>query len=218
MNNKAIIFDLDGTLLDSLEDLAVAANRVLERFDYPTHPIERYCYFIGEGARIAMQRASGIEEETLLTKLTKEFTAEYAKSVDTYSRLYEGIESLLDSLEALPLKKAILSNKPHHLTLRCHKSFLDKWTFDYVFGLREGTPKKPDPFSANELARLFNIAPENIVYVGDTKTDMLTATAAGMYAVGVTWGFRENRELLDHGAELLVEHPHEIIKLFQSSV
>ena len=125
---------------------------------------------------------------------------------------YKGIDSLLNKLATLRYKTAVLSNKPHDMALLTIDKFLGRWKFDVVFGQRPGIPIKPDPAGALEIAELFQIPPKEFLYLGDTGTDMITAKAAGMHAVGVLWGFRKADELLENGADTLISTPTELFK------
>ena len=213
---KAVIFDLDGTLLDTLKDLAQSMNRVLDRNGLPLHPEDRYRYFVGDGASTLVRRAVPEEvrkDEEALERLHKQFLQDYAKHWDSNTRLYPGISGMLDQLSSKDLKLAVLSNKPHEFTKLCVDRFLDKWNFDLVLGDRPGIPRKPDPASAIEIAETFGVAPKSCLYLGDTSIDMTTATRARMFPVGVLWGFRDRQELEDSGAKAIVAKPQEVLEL-----
>lgn len=212
---KAALFDLDGTLLDSLRDLADSMNRVLTQFGHPTHPIESYRYLVGEGVVVLATRAlpenhrTGNEVENLLA----EYRKDYAANWNIHSRPYDGIAEMLDALVARGLKLGILSNKPHALTVQCVEGYFSNWNFDCIFGQRENVPRKPDPAGAFEAAEAMGVKPSETLYLGDTGTDMQTAQAAGMFAVGVTWGFRPEAELRETGANTIIHHPRELLPL-----
>jgi len=213
---KAVVFDLDGTLLDTLKDLAQSMNRVLEKNGLPTHPEDRYKYFVGDGASKLVWRAVPEElrnKQDVLKRLHEEFLKDYAENWDVNTRLYPGISDMLDQLSAKDLKLAVLSNKPHEFTKLCVERFLDKWNFDLVLGDRPGIPRKPDPAGALEIAETFGVAPKSCLYLGDTSIDMTTATRAGMFPVGVLWGFRDRQELEDSGARAIVAKPQEVLEL-----
>lgn len=211
MNYKAIIFDLDGTLLDTLEDIAGSMNTVLNRFGFPGHPAEDYKMFIGEGMELLAGRA--LPE----TRRDPEFIKQCAKLVkDSYAvrcyektEPYDGITEVLGQCEKNNLKKAVLSNKPHEFTLDMVHHYFGNELFDIVMGLG-AFPAKPDPSSALHIASLLDIPPREFIYVGDSGVDMKTAKASGMYAVGVLWGFRKETELLENGADTLVRTPAEL--------
>ncbi|MAA88598.1 MAG: HAD family hydrolase [Deltaproteobacteria bacterium] len=209
---EAVVFDLDGTLLDTLEDLAASMNRVLESKKFPSHPVESYLHFIGDGARMLAQRVLPEQErsESQINNIHQAFEKDYRDNWGFHTGLYQGIAEMLDQLTERGLKLSILSNKPHEFTLITSGYFLSKWNFECVFGQRQGVPKKPDPAGVYEISEQLKIPVEQMVYLGDSGVDMLTAKAAGCYAVGVTWGFREPEELLDSGAECLISEPQEL--------
>jgi phosphoglycolate phosphatase len=212
MNYRAVIFDLDGTLLNTLDDLGNAMNRTLEHEGFPTHSIDAYRYFVGNGVMMLVKRALPEEhrdDETIQQCLTK-FMTDYQQHCQIDTRPYEGIAEMLDALAARGLKMAVLSNKPDAEAKRCVADLLTNWSFEVVLGHREGMPHKPDPAGAQEIAEQFQLPPSEILYVGDTATDMQTALAARMFPVGVLWGFRSREELVQSGARAVVEHPLDI--------
>lgn len=212
---QAIVFDLDGTLLDTLEDLASAVNRVLSSHDFPTHHVDAYRYFVGDGARTLFERVLPEHDrsEELLEICLEEFREDYGQNWNVRTRPYPGIEPLLDALVARGTRLAVLSNKPHEVTLKCVEGILPRWKFEEVLGQRPGIPKKPDPAGALELVARMKLAPDAFLYLGDTATDMRTAAAAGMLAVGALWGFRTAEELASSGARHLAGHPLEVLPL-----
>ncbi len=214
-NYLSVIFDLDGTLLDTLEDLGDAVNRVLVERGFPAHPVDAYRYFVGDGSKILVERAlpEHARKPEILKDCLTSFMADYDKSWKVKTRLYEGIAEMLDSLTALRIKLAILSNKSHLFTVACVREMLGKWNFEAVLGLREEVPKKPDPAGAMEAAQILGNDPDRILYLGDTGIDMQTAVAAGMFPVGALWGFRTKEELLENGAEIVIEHPRDLLDL-----
>ncbi|WP_286680615.1 HAD family hydrolase [Tepidanaerobacter sp. EBM-49] len=219
MKYKAIIFDLDGTLLNTLEDLANSMNHVLKSQGLPVHEVEEYKYLVGKGMYNLAQKALPPEkrEESFIKYCQQLMQEEYGKRWADTTRPYDGIPELLDKLTALRYKLAVLSNKPHEFTIQIVEKLLGRWKFDAVFGEREGIPRKPDPTAALEIAKLLNIAPEKFVYVGDSGVDMKTAKSAGMYAVGALWGFREADELLENGADALIEKPLELLEILKDT-
>lgn len=219
MRYKAVLFDLDGTLLDTLDDLAMAGNRMLAARALPVHPVDAYRYFVGDGIRILIERILPVESrhpEMIDTAVTA-FQEEYAKNWDDHSAPYPGIDRMLDRLTADGLRLSILSNKPDAFTRLCVQRLLPRWTFDPLLGQRQGMPKKPDPAAALEIAGLLGLTPAEILYVGDTAVDMQTARAAGMDAIGVLWGFRAAEELQDAGAHHLIASPEELLPLLSTS-
>jgi len=213
-NPKAIVFDLDGTLLNTLADLANAVNRALLHFDFPGHEKDAYRYFVGDGAKMLIKRAlpETHRDNKYIEKCLNIFKKEYEKNWNDKTRLYPGIADLLDSLGSHGIKMAILSNKPHAFTQKCVKHYLSKWEFDVVMGQQESFPAKPDPSGALYIARQMKIEPASFCYAGDSAVDMKTARAAGMFPIGVLWGFRPLEELKANGAELLVNEPSRIVQ------
>ncbi|HER62906.1 MAG TPA: HAD family hydrolase [Desulfobacteraceae bacterium] len=215
MSLKAVIFDLDGTLLDTLEDLADAGNRVLADSGLPVHPVAAYRYFVGDGLTALIRRIlpEGMRNDEEVRRKSMAFREIYAKNWNAKTRLYPGVDTLLNGLQEKGLPMNVLSNKPHDFTEICVREFLGGWTFAHVLGNREGLAKKPDPAGALEIAGKLGLAPSEIIYVGDTATDMKTAAAAGMYAVGALWGFRTAEELEVSGAAFLAQRPEDVLEL-----
>ncbi len=214
MNYKAVIFDLDGTLLDSLADLANTLNTVLVQNGMPTHSMETVQKIVGYGMHELIRKAmphGHPGDENLIEKLRKEMEQHYAESWMLNTRPYPGITELLDWLDSAGIKKGVLSNKPDRFTKQCVSSLLPGWTFESVIGHLPLLSRKPDPEGALEMAAAMETDPSDMVFIGDTDVDMLTAVAAGMYPLGVLWGFRSAEELLKNGAKKLVKTPQEII-------
>jgi phosphoglycolate phosphatase len=218
MRYRAVLFDLDGTLLDTLDDLATAANRVLASMELPVHPVDAYRYFVGDGLRSLMERVlpeTG-RSPAKVDEAVAAFQTTYAKNWDEHTIPYPGIAEMLDRLTTKGLKLSILSNKPDVFTQLCVQRLLPQWTFDPLLGQRPGVPKKPHPTAALEIARLLALRPNEILYVGDTATDMQTARTAGMDSVGVLWGFRTATELREAGATHLITHPDKLLPIISS--
>lgn len=210
----AVLFDLDGTLLDTLRDIGEACNRVLLARGFPPHPIDAYRYLVGDGARVLLSRAlpEGHRDDATIDTCLAEYIAEYARGWNVHTQPYDGIGDLLDALAGRGLKLAVLSNKPHGFTVQCVETFLARWTFQVVRGQTNAFPRKPDPASALDVARDLGTTPGRVCYVGDTGTDMQTAVGAGMFAVGVLWGFRERAELEANGARAIIARPTELLR------
>ncbi len=211
MKKLGIIFDLDGTLLDSVADLAYFGNEILKKYGFGTHATEVYKHLAGYGTKEFMRRASKSSDDEMLDRMTDEFKALYEANLDRESKPYEGIYEVLGEIATLPIKRGVLSNKPHHLTVECVNKFFPNAPFDVVFGHKDEFGRKPDPTSALEIARLYRLKPSEILFVGDTRTDMETAKSAGMFALGVTWGFRDRSELEEYGADGIINKPKDII-------
>jgi len=215
---QAVLYDLDGTLLDTLEDLADSMNHALGALGLEPHPVEAYKIFVGDGVENLVTRAApqAAHDQGLLRQLLSEMRSEYGKRWAHKSRPYPGIAELLDGLTARGVEKAVFSNKPHDFTVLCVSTLLKPWRFAAVRGLDAHTPRKPDPTAALAIAAQLRIPPSSFIYLGDTNTDMWTATRAGMYAVGVLWGFRQADELLASGAQTLINHPSELLPLLNA--
>ena len=212
---SSIIFDLDGTLLDTLDDLSDSMNAALTKLGWPQHPIESYRFFVGRGLDALVQQALPSNEQLSVLSRTKLRTAmqeEYTIRWKNKSRPYKGVEVLLNELTNRHIPMAILSNKPDSFTQDCARQLLSQWKFTIVRGAQVGIPYKPDPTSALDIAQKMNLDPSEIFYVGDTNTDMETALNAGMIAVGATWGFRSAKELIESGAHHLIDTPAELLR------
>jgi phosphoglycolate phosphatase len=216
MTFKAVIFDMDGTLLDTLADLSDSMNQVLSRFGFPGHTQEAYKYFVGEGVDLLVRRALPPEKrsESLVAQCISAMREEYGLRWDKKTRPYPGIPELLDALAQRGLPMAILSNKPHDFSLLVAAKLLQPWTFQIILGARPSVPKKPDPRAAFEIAETLHLPTDQILYLGDTGTDMKTAVAAGMFPVGVLWGFRTASELTAEGARVLIARPQDLLNYF----
>jgi len=213
---RAVLFDLDGTLLDTLEDLADCMNDTLSRFGFPVHPTEKYKYFVGDGMENLVRRAvpeTARTDPATVSACLGMMRRLYGENWAKRSRPYDGVPELLDALRDRGLPLAVLSNKPDVFTRDMVGKLLPRWRFEAVFGERPPVPRKPHPGAALEIASLLRVEPRNFLYLGDTGTDMTTANAAGMYAVGVLWGFREAGELAAAGAKKLIRTPAELLDL-----
>ncbi|HAH06996.1 MAG TPA: HAD family hydrolase [Elusimicrobia bacterium] len=211
MKRRAVLFDLDGTLLDTLDDIADSMNAALAVLGQPVHPVEAYRFFVGDGVETLARRtvASGPSDEA-----AEAFRAEYARRWDKKTRPYDGIPELLDALAGRGVGMAVLSNKPDDFTRMAVERYFPGAAFSAVRGMRPGGPKKPDPAAALDIAGGAGLEPAEFVYLGDTDTDMRTARAAGMHPVGALWGFRPAKELLDNGAQELLSAPRELLRFF----
>ena len=210
---KAVVFDLDGTLLDTLEDLADSMNTVLKNAGFPAHPVSSYKYFVGEGMDVLVRKSlppDAGDPETRLICL-RSLREEYKKNWKKKTKPYQGIPELLTRLAARKIPMAILSNKPRHFTELTVKELLGNWRFEIILGAREGIPNKPAPDSALEIAEKLGLKPEECLFLGDTSIDMKTAAASGMYPVGALWGFRDEKELIESGAVQIVKKPEDIV-------
>ncbi len=215
---KAVLFDLDGTLLDSLRDLADSTNAALTARRLPVHPVEAFRYFVGDGVEMLIRRAlppDETDEETVAACIAG-MRAEYARRWADHTRPYPGVPELLDRLAQLGVPTCVVSNKPDDFTHKNVDTLLSRWHFEIVLGQRDGIPPKPDPAGALEAAATMRIPPADFLYLGDTATDMKTALSAGMHPVGALWGFRDASELTAAGARHLIAKPPDLIPLLGS--
>lgn len=217
MRFKGVIFDLDGTLVNSLEDIADSMNRVLGEYGFPKHDLEDYKRFVGRGLRNLVSRAlpEGMKDEGLISRCRDSMLEEYGKSYLNKTRPYDGITDLLDELVRRGLKLAVFSNKNDDLTKKMVATLLPDWRFAAVIGSSAEMPEKPDPKGALLVSGQLGISPERLIYVGDSDVDMETAHNTGMYAVGALWGFRTKEELISNGAEYLLKHPMDLLQILQ---
>ena len=213
---KAAIFDLDGTLSESLESIAHTVNLVLREKGHEEIELEKFKVLVGDGARTLIERVlklKGIEDD----KVTEEYFARYLELFEEgclYNlRACDGVKDLVQDLKDRGFKLAVLSNKPHIMTVKCVHAIFGDGVFDEVQGVKEGMKKKPDPSGALALAEKFAVKPEECIYLGDTNTDMKTGKAAGMFTIGVLWGFRDEAELRENNADAIVSAPAEVLKL-----
>ncbi|WP_066164748.1 HAD family hydrolase [Aliarcobacter cryaerophilus] len=212
---KTVIFDLDGTLLDSIEDIASSMNKVLESLQLPTHKIEDYKHFVGGGVDILVENALSNQSKEIKDEVIKRFKIEYDGKLHSKTLPYDGIYELLDELKKLDINLAVLSNKPHEFTVSYVNHFFKNYNFKEIHGQKKDIPKKPDPKAALDIVKCLNSSCENTYFIGDTKIDMQTAKNANMTAIGVLWGFRDEKELRDFGADFIVSNPLEILKIIK---
>lgn len=212
---KTVIFDLDGTLLDSIEDIASSMNKVLESLQLPTHKIEDYKHFVGGGVDILVENALSNQSKEIKDEVTKRFKIEYDGKLHSKTLPYDGIYELLDELKKLDINLAVLSNKPHEFTVSYVNHFFKNYNFKEIHGQKKDVPKKPDPKAALDIVKCLDSSCENTYFIGDTKIDMQTAKSANMTAIGVLWGFRDEKELRENGADFIVKEPLEIINIIK---
>lgn len=210
-----MIFDLDGTLVDSLADLADSMNEVLAAYGHPTHPEEAYRLFVGDGLAQLVERAlpADARQKDVVELFTRRMSEAYSRRQTARTRPYPGIPELLRTLAARGLRTAILSNKPDGPAGEIATELLSPHVFDRVRGARPGVPLKPDPTAAIELASELATEPAGCAFVGDSEIDIRTGLAAGMLTIGVTWGFRDEGELVASGAQRIVRHPAEVLEI-----
>ena len=211
MSYLSVIFDLDGTLLDTLDDLAATCNEVLERHGFPTHPTLAFKTFVGDGLLVLMRRITPLgTSEKVLQQCCEMFTERYSQQWKRNSCPYDGINDMLSALKKHEVMLAVLSNKPHKFTKLFVDEFFPHGLFSRVYGQRDGFPKKPDPRVALKIAAKFGALPQETLFVGDSGVDIMTGKAAKMGTAGVSWGFRSIQELTENNADIIVNSPLEL--------
>lgn len=213
---QAVIFDLDGTLLNTLGDLRAATNHALAVRGLAPRSMDEIRRFVGNGIRLLICRAmpEGTSDAEIDAAL-EDFKAYYAAHIHDHTVPYDGIPQLLTALRKRGMKVAVLSNKIDSASQELIAYFFPGKT-DVVFGEHIGVPRKPDPTSCRMVMQQLGVQPEQVLYVGDSGTDMQTAKHAGLYAVGVTWGFRSREVLTENGADVLVDSPEQILQIIDS--
>ncbi|MFW5771398.1 MAG: HAD family hydrolase [Spirochaetota bacterium] len=209
---QGFLFDLDGTLLDTLGDLADSMNAVLAARGLSVHPLDQYRYFVGDGMRELARRVlpEKAPPDEIIDQVVEEMRLEYgARCYDT-TVPYPGIMTMLEVVAAVNRPMAVFSNKPHDFTTQMVKKYFPDIPFHMVLGVGGDVPRKPDPAGALKIARETGIQPEGFFYLGDTATDMRTASAAKMFAAGAAWGFRDEDELRKNGAAIVMQSPDEV--------
>ena len=211
---RGLIFDLDGTLVDSLQGIAASLNRALSAAGLPTHGIDQVRGFIGNGARVLVTRAAPIgADDSQINLLESSFKADYDTSWPTGTFAYEGMVGLLEALQSKGCLLAVLSNKPHPFTAQIVSEVFSNLDFSVVLGQLEGIPHKPDPTGALEIANLLGLLPEECIVIGDSTMDLETAKNAGMEAIAVSWGYHDRERLLAAGAEQIADTPNSLMRL-----
>jgi phosphoglycolate phosphatase len=217
MKFKGVIFDLDGTLVNSLEDIAHAMNKVLQDLNYPTHNYEKYQYFVGSGLRNLVSKSlpENQNNETQIESCYQLMLEVYRNNCTNNTKPYEGIIELLDNLISHNAKLGAFSNKSDELTKKIVASLFPDY-FNAVVGLSTEALKKPNPSGALAISKNWGLDPEEIIFVGDSGIDMQTATNAKMHAVGVLWGYRPEEELIANGAKHIIKHPSDLIQILNT--
>lgn len=218
MPPRAALFDLDGTLVNSLADIAAAMNHSLSQHGLPPHSVDEYRQYVGEGVMHLVRRATPAGREDLHTSILTVYRAWYAEHLFDQTTVYPGVAGVLARLAEEGVRLAVLSNKSDAFTKRLVEGLLPGVPFAAVYGERTGVPRKPDPTAALALATELGVAPADCVFVGDTHVDMNTACNAGMYGIGVTWGFRSAEELRTHGARALATTADELLAALRAAL
>ena len=213
---QAALFDLDGTLLYTLEDLADSLNFVLAEEGLPTHAPDEYRFMVGNGLEKLVVRSlpEGLRIPAHVRPIFQKFLERYRANQCVKTRPYPGVPEMLAGLQGRGVRLAVLSNKAHPNTLTVVEHYFPQKPFQVVLGLRPEVPAKPDPAGALEIARALGLAPEACVYLGDSDVDMKTARSAGMYAVGALWGYRSGEELIASGAKQTIDSPMDFPGIF----
>lgn len=215
MQKRLAIFDLDGTLLNTIADLATSTNQALEACGFPTHPTDAYPMFVGNGINKLFERALPSEartEENIL-RIRAHFLPYYDEHNADLSTPYPGIPQLLEHLQHAGIQMAVASNKYQRATEKLIKHYFPNISFVAVFGQREGVPVKPHPQVVEDILALFPVKKEEVIYIGDSGVDMQTALNAGVESIGVTWGFRPREEMLQFSPTHIVDQTEKIEKL-----
>lgn len=207
------IFDLDGTLVDSLRDIAEALNECLGLLGLPAHPIDRYRHMVGEGIPKLCERAAGASHPHLVNRLIELARPRYRTRPLRHSRPYPGVVEMIERLRRVGLKLAVLSNKPHDMTVSMIQALWADGIFERVRGYLEELPRKPDPHCVLEICRELGVRTAETCLVGDTPTDIEAARRAGVIGIGITWGFRNRADLSEAGATYIVDTPGELVGL-----
>ena len=212
---KACIFDLDGTLADTLESMAYVTNEIMQKYGLKTLPTDNFRYYSGEGADMLMQRAlkDAGDKELIHYEEGRRLYREMFAADPMYKVVpYEGMPETLKELKKRGIRLAVCSNKPHPAAVKVIAQLYGD-DFDMVLGQSDAIRRKPAPDGPLMIAGKFGVRPEECMYVGDTSTDMKTGKAAGMFTVGALWGFRDREELNANGADLVAEHPTDMVKI-----
>ena len=212
---RLIVFDLDGTLINSLEDLADSANHVLTQHGFPPHPVDAYRYFVGDGVRKLIERILPEEERTdaRIEQCRAEFVAYYKIHMEDKTSVYPGIIELMKALKERGLKIAVATNKVHVAVAPLMAKYFPGIHFDSMIGQREGIPVKPHPQIMYDILKETGCQQSEALHVGDTATDMQLAHSAGVTPVGVLWGYRPLEELQEAGAKFIISRPEELLGL-----
>ena len=212
MQYKVAIFDLDGTLVDTLEDLAISVNEMLQSYGFATHTVDKYRYYLGNGSKKLIERTlpqDKAADEAFVIEAMKRYQAIYEHHRD-HTGPFPGIQDMLNQLKAQGIPMGVCTNKHQLAADEIIGGMFPAGTFTTVIGDRPGLPVKPDPKKVLMMAEEYGVKPEEVAYFGDTSVDMDTACNAGALPIGVLWGFRTKEELLEHGAKVLLAKPMEL--------
>ncbi len=208
---KTIIFDLDGTLLDTLADIVTSVNTVLAKYGFETHEYDSYKNFIGNGARVLIEKACASKDKDMIDVVLADFLTYYNEHSTDRTAPYEGVMEMLEACQDKEIPISILSNKPHMSTVQAVNHYFSNITFFAVEGQSEGVPIKPDPTKVLRILKELGVAPEDALFVGDSNVDIMTGQNANMRTIGCCYGFRGRKELEEAESDHLVESPMEIL-------
>ena len=218
---KCCIFDLDGTLINTLTALSYCSNKALRKYGLGEVPTEEFKWMVGDGYRNQIKRALtylGDKELIHWEEACKDYMEIFGKESMYGVHPYEGIPEMIEQLKKKNMKLAVLSNKPNQQAIMNIETVFGKGYFDAIAGQIDGVPKKPDPSGALRIAEEFGIRPEECLYIGGTNTDMRTGIGAGMTTIGVLWGFRQREELEAFGPAAIIEHPSQLVDFIESDL
>lgn len=215
---KAVIFDLDGTLSDSIQSIKYCADEALAPLGYGPFTVEQYKYFVGDGAANLIQRAliaGGDEELVHFEEAFVRYKELFCEGCMYEVKPYDGIRELLAALKEKDIRIAVLSNKPHAETINVIETLFGEGYFDVVQGQKDNVAIKPSPEGVFQILEQLQLSPEDILYLGDTATDMKTGKSARAFTVGALWGFRERKELEESHADAIIEHPMQLLEFLE---
>lgn len=214
---KLIIFDLDGTLINSIYDLADAVNNSLEELGYATHDIEKYYHFVGNGVLKLAERALPEDHRTDkdIAQLHGLFSQKYQQCCLNKTKPYDGIIETLEQIKSMSIKCAVASNKPNDFAKYIVGNVFENETFACVYGKRDGVPTKPNPQIVYDIMNSFDLSKEQVIFVGDSDVDVVTAHNAGIKCIGCSWGFRGEQELKSAGADAIAYKPSDILSIIK---
>lgn len=213
---KAVLFDLDGTLINTLDDLADATNIALQRFGYPMHEVNEFKLFVGNGIPKMIERAlpEGEKSKENIDKVKAAFFEYYDVHYKDKTTYYDGVADLIAGLRAKGIKTAVVTNKAEHVAVLILNDLYPD-CFDLIFGNRDGVPPKPDPTLTLLAMDTLGVKPDECIFMGDSGVDVSTAVNSGAYPVGVLWGFREREELMENGAAEVISAPDELFGIIK---
>lgn len=215
---RACIFDLDGTIIHTLESIRYSMSKAVEKYGYPEATTEQARLFIGDGSRTLMQRyliANGDDNETHIDESYEAYKAVFRENCTRGNRAYEGMPETLKKLKEMGIRLGVLSNKPDQRTRDCVYDIYGRELFDEVYGERDGIPLKPDPAGILSVMELLNVKGDEVLYFGDSDMDIEAGKAAGCHTVAVCWGYREEDLLKNHNPEIMIHNPSEIVQLLE---